>query len=151
MNISFICSVDHGIRYKKVNIKSDGSFSLDDELQNEMKNFRYLIAVTIKNNAYSLPTFLATLENLKCPNENKKCDLWFVFDKCTDNSYEIFTHWLSVTRPDFDTIIMINTDNDEKTSLNHVGDKYFYKYFDFLNNNLLILSLNLVRHIFQKT
>jgi hypothetical protein len=37
---------------------------------------KVLVAIDIKNYAYSLPTFLATLETLKCPSSTKKCDLW---------------------------------------------------------------------------
>ena len=44
-----------------------------------------------------------------------------IFDNCTDNSYELFIDWLSNTRMSFDTIIMLNTKNDEKTKLKHVN------------------------------
>ena len=37
---------------------------------------RILVAVIVKNHEYSLPTFLGTLETLKCPNSMNKCDLW---------------------------------------------------------------------------
>ena len=46
----------------------------DDELsENDRK---MLVAISVKNHAYSLPTFLASLETLECPSLNKKCDLW---------------------------------------------------------------------------
>ena len=38
---------------------------------------RTLIAVVVRNQAYALPTFLATLERLKC-SEEVKCSLWWV-------------------------------------------------------------------------
>ncbi len=44
--------------------------------KNVSEDFRVLIAITVKNNAYSLPTFLATLESIKCPSLNNKCHLW---------------------------------------------------------------------------
>ena len=43
-----------------------------------------------------------------------------LFDNCDDNSYDIFTYWLSETRELFDSIIMINTNNDEATKEKHV-------------------------------
>lgn len=62
------------IKFKKV-IRQDGSFSVenDEKIKSELK---ILIAVTIKDHKHSLPTFLATLETLECPNQDKKCDLW---------------------------------------------------------------------------
>lgn len=55
------------------------SFSIvRDELNTTQ--LRVLVAITIKDNAYSLPTFLASLESLKCPNANKKCHLWYNFN-----------------------------------------------------------------------
>ena len=51
-------------------------FKIVKNSQDENPNQKILIGVLIKNHAYSLPTFLATLETLKCPSLNKKCDLW---------------------------------------------------------------------------
>ena len=48
--------------------------NVEDELsENDRK---ILVAIVVKNHAYSLPTFLASLETLECPSLNKKCDLW---------------------------------------------------------------------------
>lgn len=64
------------IKFKQVIQKeNEGTFSIENTSQNK-ENQKILIAITIKDNQYSLPTFLATLETLKCPTENKKCDLW---------------------------------------------------------------------------
>lgn len=103
---------------------SNNTFTLE---KNASHDSRVLIAVTIKNNAYSLPTFLATLENIKCPNSNNKCNLWIIFDNCTDQSYDIFIYWLTNTRTLFDTIIMLDTKNDLKTKEKHseLDDLYF--------------------------
>ena len=49
-----------------------------------------------------------------------------VFDNCEDHSYEIFTFWLSNTRESFDTIIMLDTKNDEVTKEKHVILFYLY-------------------------
>ena len=56
--------------------ENKAEFKIIKNSQDENPNQKILISVLIKNNAYSLPTFLATLETLKCPNLNKKCDLW---------------------------------------------------------------------------
>lgn len=62
------------VKFKKV-IRQDGSFSVENDEKIDTE-FKILIAVTIKDNQHSLPTFLATLETLECPNQDKKCDLW---------------------------------------------------------------------------
>lgn len=85
-----------------------------------VQDARVLVAVKIRNHAYSLPTFLATLETLRCPNLSKKCDLWIVFDRCSDQSHEMFVNWLANTRTLFDSIIMIDTLNDQATREKHV-------------------------------
>lgn len=63
-------------RFKNVTIEADGKISLNDDFYESNKNSRFLISVYIKDNSYSLPTFLATLEKIQCPNEKNKCDLW---------------------------------------------------------------------------
>lgn len=63
-------------RFKNVTVQANGKISLNDDFFESSKNWRFLIAVNIKDNSYSLPTFLATLEEIECPNEKKKCDLW---------------------------------------------------------------------------
>lgn len=78
--IMFTCVKFHAnsqpvrVKFKKV-IRQDGSFSVenDEKIESESK---ILVAVTIKDHQHSLPTFLATLETLECPNQDKKCDLW---------------------------------------------------------------------------
>ena len=90
-------------------------------IDSDNSNTNLMIALYVNNHAYSLPTFLATLESLKCPNKNSKCHLWVMFDKCTDDSKDIFISWLSKTRPTFDQIIMIDTRNDAQTKLKHVS------------------------------
>ena len=59
--------VDHTLKEFTVT-KSDDSL-LDVPPQ------RILLAVLVKNHAYSLPTFLATLETLDCPTLSRKCDI----------------------------------------------------------------------------
>jgi len=67
------------VKYKRVVADYEkNEFSIlkneDDELsENDRK---ILVAIVVKNHAYSLPTFLASLETLECPSLNKKCDLW---------------------------------------------------------------------------
>lgn len=64
------------VKFKKVVRQSDGAYSLESD-SNEFPNHKILLAVTVKNHQHSLPTFLATLESLECPNMDKKCDLWY--------------------------------------------------------------------------
>ena len=49
---------------------------------------------------------------------------WFnwrvIFNESTDRSYEMFIYWLGQTRGLFDTIIMLNTQNDLATKQKHV-------------------------------
>ena len=82
---------------------------------------KILVAITIRNNSYSLPTFLSTLETLRCKNVKNKCDLWVIFDQSTDKNYDMFTYWLSNTREMFDSIIMLRTRNDEIKRSKHVS------------------------------
>ena len=63
------------VQFKRVIVNEENdSFTLEKPKET-LKN-KVLVAIIIKDNAYSLPTFLATLETLKCPTKNKKCDLW---------------------------------------------------------------------------
>jgi hypothetical protein len=80
-----------------------------------------LVAIIVKNQAYALPTFLTSLERLKCPNTKGKCNLFVLFDKCDDESKDMFVDWLTYSRLIFDTIAMVDTNNDQKTRVNHVG------------------------------
>ena len=80
-----------------------------------------LVSIKIGNNSHSLPTFLKTMESIKCENEKKKCDLWVVFDKSTDQSFEIFNYWLENTRILFDTVTIVNRTNDRETKTEHVS------------------------------
>lgn len=57
-------------------VPSEKSFKVIKPDLNDIGNQTVLIALTIKNHAYSLPTFLATLEKIKCKNSKSKCDLW---------------------------------------------------------------------------
>jgi hypothetical protein len=104
--------------FKQVQVNAnDQTFTL---LSNAPTNPQILVTVIIRNNAYSLPTFLRTLETIKCPNAENRCDLWIAFDKCTDKSYDIFVYWLSHAREMFNSILMLNTDNDVETKKKHV-------------------------------
>lgn len=90
---------------------------------------KILLAIQVKNHIHSFPTFLATLESMKCPNKKTdKCDLWIIFDNCTDQSYETFVYWLGNTRTLFDSIIMLETKNDVITRQKHVINIYFLIY-----------------------
>ena len=64
----------HEAYYKTVNVNYEKKTFKISKLNYE--NTTILIAITINNNAYSLPTFLKTLETVKCINSRKKCDLW---------------------------------------------------------------------------
>jgi hypothetical protein len=120
------------VKFKPVVRRSEhqdtDSISVEPEsVINKDKILKVLLAIKIKNHAHSLPTFLATLETLNCPQrttEDKevtnKCHLWVVFDDCSDSSYDLFVTWLAETRPLFDTIIMLDTHNDKATRDKHV-------------------------------
>jgi hypothetical protein len=47
--------------------------------------------------------------------------LRIVFDNCTDLSYELFTNWLVGARDLFESIILLNTLNDQSAREKHVG------------------------------
>lgn len=65
------------VKFKQVILNHvDKTFNLNITDNDDESVSRVLVAITVKNHAYSLPTFLATLETLKCPGENKKCHLW---------------------------------------------------------------------------
>jgi hypothetical protein len=115
--ISFVACERERVKFRSVRSPQSA-----EKIQPPLEHLKVLLAIKIKNHAYSLPTFLATLERLECPTENKKCDLWVIFDECTDQSYDLFIEWLSNTRPLFDTIIMIDTNNDQSTKEKHVLD-----------------------------
>ena len=114
-----------GIQFKSVSSSSDDSVEVTER--------RFLVAAHIKDHSYALPTFLATLEELNCgenantnTNKKKKCDLWVVFDQCSDSSYEMLTEWLSGTRELFETILMLDTNNDLATREKHPELDEFY-------------------------
>jgi hypothetical protein len=111
------------IKFKELDYYSPSLTSLKVDVDSDLySNYNIMIALYVHNHAYSLSTFLATLEGLKCPNKNSKCHLWVMFDKCTDDSKDIFISWLSTTRPIFDQIIMIDTRNDAQTRIKHVSN-----------------------------
>lgn len=62
------------VKFKKV-LRENEKYALEDAAES-LGDLRILIAIIIKNHQHSLPTFLATLETLECPNKIKKCDLW---------------------------------------------------------------------------
>ena len=63
-------------KFKKVVVNTaNKTFSIEESPVDLSQ--RILVAVVINRNAYSLPTFLHTLETLKCRNKKKKCDLWY--------------------------------------------------------------------------
>lgn len=74
--ISLIClqirSEPQRVKFKNPNKDSSKNASNDYPIEQS----KILIAVRIKDHSYSLPTFLATLETLKCPSQKNKCDLW---------------------------------------------------------------------------
>ncbi len=107
--------------FKKVNIDHElNTYSF--EYQTDNKSSKILISISVGNNSYSLPTFLKTLETLKCGKDTAaKCHLWVIFDRSTDKSNEIFLFWLENTRLLFDTISMVKTQNDLKTKEQHVS------------------------------
>lgn len=61
------------VQFKKI---EGGKYATENGDEYKRDDLKILIAITIKDNQYSLPTFLATLETLECPNKDKKCDLW---------------------------------------------------------------------------
>ncbi len=66
------------MQFKKVIVDyQNKTFKIESPVLNELEN-KILVTIIVKNNAYSLPTFLSSLEQLKCLN--KKCDLWFGFN-----------------------------------------------------------------------
>ena len=65
------------VKFKQISINSNrDGFTLIQNNDDYNPNQKILIGVIIKNHEYSLPTFLASLETLKCPNAMNKCDLW---------------------------------------------------------------------------
>ena len=63
------------VKYNKVNVISNKKEYVVEKYQENQENRKILVAITVKNHAHSLPTFLATLETLECPTVNQKCDL----------------------------------------------------------------------------
>jgi hypothetical protein len=131
--LGIISSNAQRIQFKDLNHYTSNLsiISTNDEIEN--KN-NIMIALHINNHVYSLPTFLATLETLKCPNPNSKCHFWVMFENCNDDSKDVFISWLSTTRPLFDLIIMIDTRKDAQTKAKHV------KIFQ-LKNKIVIVSI----------
>ena len=76
--ISLVNADPKRVKYNKVvvdTIKNDFTLIKTNNLASNQEQ-KILIAVIVKNHAHSLPTFLATLETLDCPNLSGKCDLW---------------------------------------------------------------------------
>ena len=65
------------VKFKQISINSNrDGFNLIKNNDDYNPNQRILVTVIVKNHEYALPTFLGTLETLKCPNAMNKCDLW---------------------------------------------------------------------------
>jgi hypothetical protein len=93
------------IGFRTVIINSvNKTYSLEPLLPDH--NSKFLVSLKIKDNYYTLPTFLRTIETLECGL--KKCDLLVTFEKNSEKSFEIFSYWLENTRPIFDTIRIVN-------------------------------------------
>ena len=120
ITLSLILSIALCQRIKYKDLKYYSSDLTVASTDDDAENYNIMIAFNVNNQAYSLPTFLATLETLKCPNKNSKCHLWVTFDKCVNDIKDTFIRWLSTTRPNFDQIIMIDTKNDAQTKIKHV-------------------------------
>jgi len=127
--------------FRNLKLNSDkSSYSLEGRTSDQTS--KILVSIIIGNNSYSLPTFLKTLESLKCVTESdSKCDLWVVFDRSTDKSHEMFIYWLENTRQLFNTITMIKTLNDMKTREQHVGFNSFS--IQTLNSSFLLSHFSL--------
>jgi hypothetical protein len=52
-----------------------------------------LLAIEVNNNEYSMNQFLKSLEMMTC-GEMARCNLWFYFNNCTDNSVFLFKYWM---------------------------------------------------------
>jgi hypothetical protein len=78
--ISLIClkvsTEPQRVKFKNVLKDPSENTSKLEKNDYQAEQAKILIAVRIKDNSYSLPTFLATLETFKCPSQNNKCDLW---------------------------------------------------------------------------
>lgn len=70
----FVACQPQRVAFKSVNLDKGLSYSIEKD--RATVDPKILIAVTVKDHGYSLPTFLATLETLECPNVANKCDLW---------------------------------------------------------------------------
>ena len=65
------------VRFNQISINENrNGFTVIKNNDDYNPNQRILIGVIVKNHEYALPTFLASLETLKCPNYMNKCDLW---------------------------------------------------------------------------
>jgi hypothetical protein len=142
--------------------------SLDDSIDSIDPTATILVAIKVKNQEYSLPTFLATLETLKCSNKKNKCDIWIVFDHSNDRSYNIFIQWLEKSRQLFDTIIMLNTQNDQiskqkhpeldplyfSSDLNKRAIKYAldrkFSYIFFINPDIILTNEETINILIKK-
>ncbi len=101
------------IGFRNVIINSvNKTYSLEPLLPDH--NSKFLVSIKIKDNSYTLPTFLRTIETLECGS--KKCDLLVTFEKNSEKSFEIFSYWLENTRPIFDTIRIVNHPENARTN-----------------------------------
>ena len=63
------------VKFNKIVVDYGNQVYSIEKHQKHDLNVKILISIVVKNHAHSLPTFLATLETLKCPTFNRKCDL----------------------------------------------------------------------------
>src|SRR4051812_41279954 len=66
------------VPFKEVIRHQNQTFSLRESKADETDK-KILLAIKVANHAFAMPTFLATLEKLKCNNSKGKCDLWCAF------------------------------------------------------------------------
>jgi hypothetical protein len=71
-----VSSEPQRVKFKTLIKDSSTNTSSSENSDYPIEQAKILIAVRIKDHSYSLPTFLATLETLKCPSRKNKCDLW---------------------------------------------------------------------------
>lgn len=74
--IKWVENQQQRVNFKRVVSDGQGKYTIEQVDEVKRDDLKIVIAITVKDNQYSLPTFLATLETLECPNKDKKCDLW---------------------------------------------------------------------------
>ena len=90
LTTSFESTTTSRVEFKSVVVSNQQQTDPLTPAEKKLSSKKILVAIVVKNNIHSFPTFLASLESLKCPNKKGKCDLWYNFSSINLKNLQLF-------------------------------------------------------------